>query len=172
MHTSMTMTETLDYRARYYDPNVGRFLSEDSMRFRSGINFYDYVLNSPTNLMDPSGKDAGPKGPGGYPTGSPDPLPPGVPTLGGYQRFPNYNSTKINYWNHNRPTPDPNSCSRIPNSSEPPPDVWPQPDPAAEPPETPWWLLILNMFNPVRYTVPVMIAPCSIDRQFCPAPQA
>jgi len=43
------------YRARYYDPEVGRFLTEDSMGFRAGINFYAYVENNPINASDPSG---------------------------------------------------------------------------------------------------------------------
>ena len=47
------------YRARYYDAATGRFLSEDSMRFVAGIDFYPYTLNSPVNLRDPSGKNAG-----------------------------------------------------------------------------------------------------------------
>jgi RHS repeat-associated protein len=45
------------YRARYYNPNTGRFLSEDPLGFAgSGTNFYAYVYNSPTNFRDPSGK--------------------------------------------------------------------------------------------------------------------
>jgi len=43
------------YRARYYDPSVGRFLSEDRIRFDAGINFYPYVDNNPTDLTDPNG---------------------------------------------------------------------------------------------------------------------
>jgi len=44
------------YRTRYYDPNVGRFLSEDSIGFESGdFNFYRYVLNNPINYVDPYG---------------------------------------------------------------------------------------------------------------------
>jgi RHS repeat-associated protein len=43
------------YRARYYDHNLGRFLSEDPIRFRSGVDFYVYVRNNPTNLIDPRG---------------------------------------------------------------------------------------------------------------------
>jgi RHS repeat-associated protein len=45
------------YRARYYDPVTGRFLSEDPISFVGGINFYVYVFNEPTNWRDPSGKD-------------------------------------------------------------------------------------------------------------------
>ncbi len=43
------------YRARYYDPTIGRFISEDPIRFTGGINFYVYVLNSPVNFIDPLG---------------------------------------------------------------------------------------------------------------------
>ena len=44
------------YRARYYDPTVGRFLSEDPIGFVSGdFNFYRYVLNNPINFVDPFG---------------------------------------------------------------------------------------------------------------------
>jgi len=43
------------YRARYYDPAVGRFLSEDPAAFYGGINVYDYVGNAPTNFNDPFG---------------------------------------------------------------------------------------------------------------------
>ncbi len=45
------------YRARYYDPAIGRFISEDPMGFAAGVNFYAYVLNSPMNFRDPSGMD-------------------------------------------------------------------------------------------------------------------
>src|SRR5216684_4035843 len=45
------------YRARYYDPSVGRFLSEDPIGFRSGINFYPYASNSPVLFNDPTGLD-------------------------------------------------------------------------------------------------------------------
>jgi RHS repeat-associated protein len=38
------------YRARYYDPVVGRFLSEDPVRFRGGVNFYGYVVNNPIGM--------------------------------------------------------------------------------------------------------------------------
>jgi RHS repeat-associated protein len=44
------------YRARYYDPKVGRFTSEDGLGFGAGdTNLSRYVFNSPTNFTDPSG---------------------------------------------------------------------------------------------------------------------
>jgi RHS repeat-associated protein len=45
------------YRARYYDPAGGRFLSEDPIRFDGGTNFYSYTGNSPVNWYDPFGLD-------------------------------------------------------------------------------------------------------------------
>jgi hypothetical protein len=34
---------------------MGRFISEDPIRFAAGVNFYAYVLNSPVLLVDPFG---------------------------------------------------------------------------------------------------------------------
>jgi RHS repeat-associated protein len=43
------------YRARYYDPEIGRFISEDPIGFAGGINFYAYVGNNPLVYNDPTG---------------------------------------------------------------------------------------------------------------------
>ena len=44
------------YRARYYDPGVGRFISEDPVGFDAGdANLYRYVFNSSPNYVDPTG---------------------------------------------------------------------------------------------------------------------
>ena len=44
------------YRARYYEPESGRFLSEDPIGFAGGDqNLYGYVLNNPLNFVDPFG---------------------------------------------------------------------------------------------------------------------
>jgi len=43
------------YRARYYDSNVGRFLSEDPFGLSAGSTAYSFVENSPEDNWDPSG---------------------------------------------------------------------------------------------------------------------
>lgn len=48
-------TGLMYYRARWYDPQQGRFVSEDPIGFSGGINFYAYVENSPLRFSDPSG---------------------------------------------------------------------------------------------------------------------
>ncbi|NLB61825.1 MAG: RHS repeat-associated core domain-containing protein, partial [Clostridiales bacterium] len=40
-------------RARYYDPSIGRFISEDSAH--DGYNWYAYCANNPISYIDPSG---------------------------------------------------------------------------------------------------------------------
>lgn len=43
-------------RARYYDPSVGRFISEDPLGVDGGdVNLYVYVQNNPINGIDPHG---------------------------------------------------------------------------------------------------------------------
>jgi len=44
------------FRARYYDSQIGRFVSEDPIGFSGGDNnVYRYSFNDPVNLEDPSG---------------------------------------------------------------------------------------------------------------------
>jgi RHS repeat-associated protein len=52
---SDTETGLYYYRARYYDPVLGRFISEDPLGLRVGINRFQYVANAPLNFTDPSG---------------------------------------------------------------------------------------------------------------------
>jgi RHS repeat-associated protein len=42
-------------RHRFYDPSLGRFISEDPSGFDGGMNFYGYVKNNPVLWIDPSG---------------------------------------------------------------------------------------------------------------------
>ena len=43
-------------RARYYDPETGRWFSQDPLGFDAGdSNLYRYVKNAPVNASDPSG---------------------------------------------------------------------------------------------------------------------
>ena len=44
------------YRARVYDPDVGRFVQSDPIGFAAGdLNLYAYTWNDPSNWSDPSG---------------------------------------------------------------------------------------------------------------------
>ncbi|MFY9531400.1 MAG: RHS repeat-associated core domain-containing protein, partial [Candidatus Acidiferrales bacterium] len=46
------------YRARYYLPAPGRFITEDSAAFDAGdVDLYRYVANNPLNRDDPTGHD-------------------------------------------------------------------------------------------------------------------
>jgi len=43
------------YRARYYSPQLGRFISEDPDGIGGGSNYYAYVDGNPVDLTDPLG---------------------------------------------------------------------------------------------------------------------
>ncbi|MCI0565550.1 MAG: hypothetical protein MN733_44365, partial [Nitrososphaera sp.] len=49
------LTELVYYRARWYGPQEGRFLSEDPAGLDESANFYTYVVNNPLSYTDPSG---------------------------------------------------------------------------------------------------------------------
>lgn len=42
---------------RYYDPFIGRYITQDPIGILSDINVYCYVNNNPINIIDPSGLD-------------------------------------------------------------------------------------------------------------------
>jgi RHS repeat-associated protein len=53
--TTAFTNQLIDYKARMYDPNLGRFTSADPIGQAGGVNIYAYVENDPANNTDPSG---------------------------------------------------------------------------------------------------------------------
>jgi len=50
------------YRARYYHPEIGRFLQTDPIGYADGMNLYKYCRNSPLTVTDASGLQGSPGG--------------------------------------------------------------------------------------------------------------
>ena len=48
-------TQIYFYRARYFAPPLGRFLSRDPRGYLDVLNLYEYVVAIPTEFLDPSG---------------------------------------------------------------------------------------------------------------------
>jgi RHS repeat-associated protein len=67
-------TGLMYYRARFYDPQLGRFIGEDPIGLNGGINPYAYVGNNPHSLIDPLGLEQ--QGPENYIERLRNPLPP------------------------------------------------------------------------------------------------
>ena len=60
------------YRARYYDPKAGRFISKDPIGFGGGdVNLFRYVGNDPINWIDPYGLNPVAGVVGGFAIGGP-----------------------------------------------------------------------------------------------------
>lgn len=51
-------TNLVQFGARWYDPQIGRWISKDPIKFEGGDNLYAYVLNNPVNLIDVTGLSA------------------------------------------------------------------------------------------------------------------
>jgi len=76
------------FRARYYDPIMGRFLSVDPMGYKDSMNLYQAFNQNPINFVDPFGKvihewkNLGVYGPASWRPGEPFP-----------NELPNYNES-------------------------------------------------------------------------------
>ena len=55
------------YRARYYNPRIGRFLQPDPVGYSAGLNLYTYCINNPLNWVDPWGEASIGATPAGWP---------------------------------------------------------------------------------------------------------
>jgi len=51
------------YRERFYDPQLGRFITQDPIGHIGGTNLYTYVGNNPVSYSDPLGLLLGEMGP-------------------------------------------------------------------------------------------------------------
>ena len=50
-------TQLYHFRARWYDPETGRWLSNDPIGISGGLNLYAFCGNDPVNFVDPSGRE-------------------------------------------------------------------------------------------------------------------
>ena len=51
-------TGLLYFRNRYYDPDLGRFVTTDPLGYVDGANLYHYAVNNPMNFYDPMGLES------------------------------------------------------------------------------------------------------------------
>jgi RHS repeat-associated protein len=78
------------YRARYYNPAIGRFISEDPLGFDGDdVNFYSYAGDDSIDFADPSGMFR--------PGGKHKPKPPKPPTVGRQCCFAQLKYRHVNY---------------------------------------------------------------------------
>jgi RHS repeat-associated protein len=49
-------TQLYHFRARWYDPETGRWLSNDPIGISGGLNLYAFCSNDPVNFVDPMGE--------------------------------------------------------------------------------------------------------------------
>ncbi|MFX0559923.1 RHS repeat-associated core domain-containing protein [Tepidibacillus infernus] len=62
IHIYNPKARLMDYSARWYSPNYGRFITEDTffgwIDEPLSLNRYSYVMNNPVNFIDPTGHQA------------------------------------------------------------------------------------------------------------------
>ncbi len=156
------------YRARIYDPSIGRFLSEDPIRFRGGVNLYAYVRGNPVSLNDPLGYGDVWEPPGGkWPTSTKPPLPPDAPPG---EVVPIRPPEPPEPW---YPGKYPGTLPLEPDVPWGPRPVPPLPErPPAPPPQPPepWWVPFVPDWIPEICPSFVIPNPCLIDPGFplCP----
>lgn len=178
------------YRARYYDPRLQRFTSEDPLGSEGGLNLFVYAENQPTALVDPLGlkpaADFNVPQLGGAvgPPGPNDPAPPGMRPPGNIPTDPRWGDPRE--W---RRIDQPGRRTKwVPNVRGPgskPQIHWDAPDgyfsyddgkrsprghfdpygrrvpPGYVPP---WWLPILEGLTP---PLPIIVNPCAAMPVLC-----
>jgi len=136
------------YRARYYDPQRQRFVSQDPIGLHGGINLYAYVDANPTNAVDPLGLDPYLPDPRMRPPGWDPYWPTGTDSRGDFSRDPNTGTKWYphpeddRHWPHydnDRGERYPQKCIKPwPNQKQPPYDNQSARNPWTRAPK--WWV--------------------------------